>query len=120
MSSSCTGYQTKVLFDPLCLDVNCQVEKKQVKRLSNGKDSGHVLIYPMDAVLVPMRPVVPCHTFLQRLCLLQLLCIFLCILLAQCEFLISGSFIEVLIYPLYLQMLASRLGGHKLARRWCG
>ena len=33
---------------------------------SNGVGTGHVLIYPLDAVLVPMRPVVPSHPFIRR------------------------------------------------------
>lgn len=42
-------------------------ETKMLRKGSNGVvDTGHVLIYPLDAVLVPMRPVVPSHPFIRR------------------------------------------------------
>jgi hypothetical protein len=36
------------------------------EKKSNGVNTGHILIYPLDAVLVPMRPVVPSHPFIRR------------------------------------------------------
>jgi len=95
-----------VTFLELCGQVT---ETKLPGKGSNGVDSGHVLIYPLDAVLVPMRPVVPSHPFIRRFPPDR------DFILAELR---SGCRCGILTSFVCPQMLVSRVGWHNLVGRW--